>query len=374
MNSDALKKFRQEFSLASPHIALNNAGLAPLPFRSQAKVSELLTLHSTQGSMAVETLFREYAHAREIFAQFVGLRPLELAFTPNTASALSYVALGYNKFTAGDEILQLDQEYPSNAYPWMEATKKFDLMRVVLKSNDDFTIDWSKFLEAINPRTKIVALSWVQYQTGESAPLKEISARCKKFGSLLVVDGIQGLGVMPFAMRDSGVDIICGGTHKWMCGPLGLGFLGVREEILQDFDPIVFGAMTFGTHMDRVDAQKVPHPDYRKFEPGVVPAPTAAGAAVSLEIMMECGIKNIHTQAMKVSHVLREELLAQGMKVLTSAKSESPIVCFQSPQAAQISAELTQRHVHHTLREDRIRLAPHGFNTIEEAKTAVAKL
>ena len=177
------------------------------------------------------------------------------------------MALGLS-YEAGQEIVLCDQEYPSNAYPWYEAARHHSLEVKCIASSPNLNLQIENLLEAITEKTKVVALSWVQYQSGTCMDLKTIKQRCESVGAWLVVDAIQGLGVVPFPHHEVVPDVICGGTHKWLCGPLGHGFLVTSEAHRAQLNPIMHGAITYGTPEDLVVPGKAMRTDCGRFEPG----------------------------------------------------------------------------------------------------------
>jgi cysteine desulfurase/selenocysteine lyase len=211
----------------------------------------------------------------------------------------------------------------------------------------------------------VVAVSWVQFQTGTVLDLRAISHACRRHGAWLVVDAIQGLGVMPFDLLQLGVDAVCGGTHKWLCGPLGQGFLALAPGRAAELAPLLHGAMTYGTPEDAVDPSRPPRPDARRFEPGSPPLLSAAGAAAAIERLLSLGIENIHRAALANSDRLITGLLTRGARLLVPVGNtlRSPIVtCIPRGNLDAIAAKLTARHVAFARRGGGIRLSPHAFH------------
>ncbi len=368
--------FRKSFSFKPELVTLNNASFTPLSNPARDKLIELTRLQSEEGSSAVPAMFSQFENARSTFARFLGLKPTEVAFTHGCATSISFAALGYKKLSQGGEILTLDQEYPSNAYPWIEAAKLRGASVIRVHSDKNFSINWEQFLDQIHSDTQVVTLSWVQYQSGERAPLKEISDRCKDVGALFVVDGFQALGVIPFNIKEMGVDVICGASHKWLCGPLGAGFLGIREELMEDFYPAIVGATTYGTPMDTVDLSRRPHSDAKRFEAGAPALPNVVAAAESIKLFMDFGVENIYRAAMAARAEIKAALEKKDFEVLGGNKASSPILTFRDPRGniTKLSSNFDAAKVLYTQREDRIRLAPHGFTNAQDLQKFRAAL
>ena len=269
------ERFRADFAFDPNVVLFNTAGVAPMSTGAEAAI-----VAESRSRALLSQASRIYEQARGSFARLTGARPEDVALMQTCAAAISQVALGL-ALRPGDEIVTTDQEYPSNAYPWYAAAQRASALIRVVRSQPDYSLPTESVLTAIGPQTRVVAVSWVQFQTGAVLDLRAISDACRRHGAWLVVDAIQGLGVMPFDLLQLGVDAVCGGTHKWLCGPLGQGFLALAPGRAAELAPLLHGAMTYGTPEDAVDPSRPPRPDARRFEPGSPPLLSAAGAAAA---------------------------------------------------------------------------------------------
>ena len=216
-----LKEFRAAIGEATGG-HLNNAGVAPLSAPARDAIGACAD-RMRMGSAGIGAALDAYEDDRKSVAALVGAAAGDVAMVQTCAVAISTVAAGF-PFRAGDEIVTLEQEYPSNAYPWLRAAERSGARVVRVPSNARFEIDHDRLVDAIGPKTRVVAVSWVQFSTGEMVDLVALSEACRRHDAWLVVDAIQGIGVLPFDLHAFGVDVVCGGTHKWLCGPLGHGF------------------------------------------------------------------------------------------------------------------------------------------------------
>ncbi|MCC7442541.1 MAG: aminotransferase class V-fold PLP-dependent enzyme, partial [Bdellovibrionales bacterium] len=324
---------RSQMSLSSGRTHLNNAGLAPTSLPAAAAVQAFLTTMSHEGFAAVEGMIAAYEGSRAMIARFVNAEPDLVAHMPTCAAAISQVAFGL-AFKPGDEILIWDQEYPSNAYPWHTAAKRSGAKVILAPSEPGWRTRTERLLGLITPRTRVVAVSWVQSRTGAMTDLRPIGAACSQVGAWLVADVIQGLGIIPFDMKAEGVDAACCGTQKWLCSPPGHGFLALKPGRQLELDPVIQGAITYGMPYDPVDPKKVPRPDARRFEPGCPMILGAVGTAAAMELLSRCGVESLNRQANRLAAALTDILLADGAQVLshTGRPGLSPIVTFRPRQ------------------------------------------
>jgi len=372
----AIEDFRALLGIDPSRVHLNNAGLAPMTRPAQHAIEAMSALMVTDAFHAVERMIDLYETARASFGALVGVPADHVAMTQTCASAISQVAFGLD-LRPGDEILRWDQEYPSNAYPWHAAANRVGARVTVVPSEPDLSLSMEKLLARITPATRVITVSWVQYQTGSMTDLPRISRACRDRDIWLVVDGIQGLGVIPFDMTQMGVDALCGGTHKWLCGPFGHGFLALAPGRIEALTPVLQGAITYGTPDDAVELTRSPRPDARRFEPGSPLLLGAVGGAASIDALREIGIDRIHEEALRLARALSTQLRDLGCRVLgdPEKRSGSPILTFVPDEPVPVAAEkLRAASVGYGIRGGGIRLAPHAFNTDEEITRVIRAL
>jgi selenocysteine lyase/cysteine desulfurase len=373
------RSLRAEFDLDQDAVLLNAAGISPLCRPAQRAIAHA-TRELARGAFAVDELFVEYGRARATFARLCGAAPHDVAMFHTCAAALSQVALGL-PLRAGDELVLWDQEYPSNAYPWHEAARRSGATVRVVPSETDCALSQERLHAAITPRTRVVSVSWVQYQTGAVTDLMPLSAACRAVGAWLVVDAIQALGLFELDLQAMGIDAVAGGAHKWLCGPLGQGFLALAPGRAAELQPLMYGAMTYGTSEDAVDPARPARPDARRFEPGAPILLAGLGAAAAVELLQAHSPPRLHAAAIELADLLIAGLRARGAHVLSphSGQRRSPIVTFRPRVADAAAVErlhhgLLARRVACARRAGGIRLAPHAYNTEEDVERFFAAL
>ncbi len=360
--------FRENFDLKQDLIHFNNAGVTPLSLPCQNAMIEVTQYTAQCGFHGYGSLFPKLDNARATVAKFINVKPEQVAFVYNCSTAISLFAFGI-PLKKGDEIILSDQEYPSNRYPWHNRAHRDDLTLTEIKSEPDGKINWDKFISSIGPKTKVIAVSWVQYATGIRAPLKQISEKAKKVGAVVIVDVIQGLGAIPFDFQAEGVDAICCGSHKWLCAQLGHGFLAVTPELGEKVYPLIQGALTFGTPDVPFDAKRSPHKTAARFESGGINVVGALGLAASMDLFDRVGRENIYSAAMNLRQRLIDKLKSQGIKIVGDVSGEqgSPIVTFLPKNPVEdVVKRLTENKISFAQRFGGIRISPHAFNTGEE--------
>lgn len=363
----SLELFRSSFEPIAPLVALNAAGISRC---CRPAISAITTTAArmARGVVAIPELLEVHEAARASLGRLVGVPAEQVSMFHTCAAALSQVALGF-PLRPDDEIVTWDQEYPSNAYPWHAAARRAGARLIVVPSTPGLEVETQRLIDAIGPRTRVVALSWVQYQTGAITDLPAVAAACRRVGAWLVVDAAQALGVLPFDLESLGVDVVCGASHKWLTGPVGHGFAAFAEGRLEQLEPLVHGAITYGTPDERTDPARAPRRDPRRFEPGTPLALGAAGTGAAVDLLLRCGVEVIGAEALRLADRLSAGLDGLGLAVLgrRDGPLRSPIVTFQPRgELATTRASLDAAQISYSLRAGGVRLSPHAYNTDED--------
>ena len=360
MNSDSALETLRHALVDTATLHLNNAGVAPLStVAAEAINAAVVTLG--RGTLDIgETIVRVEA-ARASIARLVGAEARDVAFFQTCALALTQAAFGIG-LRAGDEIVLLDQEYPSNAYPWHRAAEAAGAKVHVVASRPDFTVDASALQAAIGPRTRVVACSWVQFQTGTTLDLRALADTVHRHGGLLVVDAIQGLGALPFDLHEMGADLVCGGGHKWLLGPLGVGFLAARPGLVAHMEPRAYGAMSYGTPDDPTEPARALRDTAKRFEPGAPPALAAPGLGAAVSMLLSIGLERIERENRMLSDRLTEGLAHRDLVVLPRADRGAIVTFLPRREPTALVAALRTHGVSVALRAGGVRVAPHIHN------------
>ncbi len=372
----SIDDFKKDFSTREG-IHFNNAGRAPTSRSVSERLMGLVSDGELFGSLRDFELVEGLGKARKNLAAFLGAEVEGVAYTSNTASALSQAALGF-PLRQSDEVLVLDQEYASNFYPWKVACERSGAKFTVIESGESGSVEFAsggalsgRIYNAIKPGVKIVALSWVQFQTGAVMDLKEIGEKAHSVGAYLVVDGIQGLGQLPFSLRDLPVDFVAGGSHKWMCGALGQGFLAGKKEFLDLLTPTIIGCGTFNRFGNFADPSAVMESSARKFEPGGFAFMPLFALDSAVQLLSKVGMEEIASEIFQLSCILRRGLVtleAYGLKLISSIDQRSGITSFKVPLEVEVKLLQACRDSNIAIakRGDFIRVAIHAFCDEEE--------
>lgn len=376
-----MERFKSQFHRSADLLHFNHAGQSLLSRPALEKLRLCEEAYFTDAAFSWLKLHPELEAAKKELAGFLGAKTTEIAYFQTTAAALSQVALGY-RLKAGDEIIVWDQEYPSNHYPWALAAKRAGAKLVVVSSGQDLSTPVESIERAITPRTKIIATSWVQYRSGARIDLQPLTTLARARGIFTCADIIQGAGVIPFDFQASGLDAAAGGGHKWMMSGHGVGYLLLREDRLEDLEPLMVGAMTYGTPDDAVDVLRPWKADATRFEPGGKAFSVVMALGASAKLLRETGIQNVEREAERLTRQLQEGLEARGYVVASphGEKFRGAILNFVSGpgaklrELAEIEKTFVTAKVAYAKRPPGIRLSLHAMMQDEDVARVLALL
>jgi selenocysteine lyase/cysteine desulfurase len=301
-------------------------------------------------------------------AELIQVRPESVAFTRNTTSGLGLVASGLD-WQPGDNVVGVDGEFPSNIYPWMSlksAGVEFRLYR-----HKEGRIDPKSLLSMCDARTRLVTISAVQFWSGFRTDVHAIGAALQRRDTFLVVDAMQAVGGLEIKPTELGIDFLCAGGHKWMLGPLGIGFAYIGPRIFEQLHPAGVGADSVVRDTEYFDYDLNLRPDARRFEEGAANLPGILGLGAAVNLLLRAGPATVESTVLRLADRLRQELPGRGYRLVftPSLPSErSGIVSFRHPRAipAELQVKLRAAGVILAHRGDFLRASPHYYNNDQD--------
>jgi selenocysteine lyase/cysteine desulfurase len=317
-------------------------------------------------------------NARRLAAAMIGARPRQLAFMRNTSDALSTVANGL-RWSAGDNIVTFRREFPSNVYPWLRLRQACGVETRFCEERDG-RVDLSELISLIDERTRIVAISHVQYASGFRADLERLGRAARARDALLVVDIIQSMGVLPMDVEAELVDAAAGACHKWLLTPEGVGLLYLSDRARARIEPTLVGWTSVPAPEDYNNFEQDWNEGALAWETGTGPTALLHGLEASLKLLHETGVERIAEYLNGLTDYLCERLQERpDYEVVSSRRAgeKSQIVCLrhrggQTPMA--LYAHLKRQNIFVAPRGARLRIAPHFYNLPAEIDTLVKAL
>jgi cysteine desulfurase/selenocysteine lyase len=297
-----VERIRKDFPTLSvqvngkPLVYLDNAATThkPLPVLDAMKdYYYRFNANPHRGAHYLGVLATEmYEKAREKVREFINARSTrEIIFTRNATESLNLIAYSYGmKFVEkDDEIVICISEHHSNIVPWQKIAKLKGANLKYLYINDDFRLDMEEVNSKITEKTKIVSIAQMSNVLGTIYPVKEIIEIAHSKGAIAIIDGAQSVPHMKVDVQDLDADFLVFSGHK-MLGPMGIGVLYGKEEILENMPPFLMG----GDMIEYVEEQsttfaELPH----RFEAGTPNVEGAVGLAAAIDYLNEIGLDNI---------------------------------------------------------------------------------
>ena len=373
------EQFRAEFPhIQEGYVHLNHAGVSGMSSRSVGRMSELMQRQSENPIGAFPWIAAQSLECRERLARLLGVPIEDLALTKNTGHGLSIVADGLD-WREGDEVVFADCEYPANSFPWL-AQRDLGVVCKVVPTRPDGTIRPEDYAAAMTERTRVLAVSWVQFTTGFRADIAALVKIAHDNGSIIVVDVIQGLGAFPIDLGGLGVDVAATGSQKWLIGPMGVGGLYIHPETLAHLRLVNMGAgavknvMAFATMAINDDLKTTA----QRYEEGTPNVMGYAGLAAALAMLEEAGIENVSQQILKTTRMAINGLRERGYTVLSPDKDEdrAGLVMFNHPTLPcdEVGQRLIDAKINVAVRGGRVRFAPHFYNNEADIARALDAL
>ena len=370
-----LRRYRDEFPVSQSSIYMNHAAVAPISRRVLAAMVRLLEDVHHHGLEHGESWLEAYEAARGSAARLLNADAAEIALTKNTSEGISFFANGLD-WQPGDEVVSVASEFPANFYPWKFQERKGVRLRLVEETEGRLSLD--ALSQALTPRTRVVAVSHVQYISGFRLDLEKLGALCADRGCLLFVDAIQGLGAFPIDVRRCRIACLAADGHKWILGPEGAAVMFLNREVLDKVSPSTVGWTSVRGWRDYSSREFVWREGASRFEAGTLNTVGVYGLGAALDLLLEIGVGAVGERVLELTGRLRRGLRDLGHKVFGPLEpcEASGIVSFVPRQGspADIAAHLRAHRVQLSERGGKVRLSPHIYNTEEEVDRVLGLL
>ena len=357
---------RELFEIPEGLAYLDCAYMGP-QLRSVREVGErAVARKSRPWEITPEDFFEDAEEARRLFARLVGGDADGVAIVPAVSYGMA-VAAANMPVRAGESILILEDQFPSNVHPWRELAKRKGAKLITVPRPEDY--DWTvAILEHLDESTAVVAVPNCHWTDGSLVDLVQVGKRAREVGAALVVDGIQSLGARPFDVAEVRPDFLVASTYKWLLGPYSLGFMWVGEG-WREGTPVEHNWITRSGSEDfsrLVDYRDDYAPGARRYDVGersnFVLLPMAMAA---LRQILEWGVENVAETAGRITGLIEEEAEVRGIAAIPAELRARHMIGLRlgSDVPGNLAARLAQKNVFVSVRGDSVRVSPHVYNT-----------
>jgi selenocysteine lyase/cysteine desulfurase len=363
------KTVYEQYPVNGHLIWLNNCGTTPAGTHILDAMDRFLQGYARRGTLTRTARYHDVKdRIKAILAPLLNCHSDELALIHHTAEGMNFISHGLDLQT-GDEIMLLENEYPSNVYPWLHWKARGVLLKTVPMASSPAGF-LENFKNTLTAATRVVSLSAVHWCTGMPLPLEAIGSLCRQQGVDLVVDGAQGVGMRPIDVQACHIAYMAFPTWKWLMGPLGMGVLYVRRDRLEKLRPVFVG-----TESVVDDEQYLPYKDELKPDADRFTISTAnfndwVYFLAALEMLENIGFPQVRHRLAELSEHLCDGLRGAGCCVLSDEFSQdrSAICVFENPGVStpEILNRFQAAGVVAAERLGRVRLSPHIYNSFEQ--------
>ena len=376
LSPDLLTKARALF----PHIVkgkiyLNHAATSPLSTR----VVEAMTTHLRERSCGWIDNYPDEVKKKDECRSFIqkiihAESPDRIALVGSTTEAINIVSSGL-PWKSGDRVVLNDMEFPANVYPYLPLRRRGVELDFIKCPDHKITPD--TIAAALTPRTRVVALSAVQFLTGYRADMQAIGELCRRRGVFFVIDGIQAVGSIQIDVQKMKIDALAAGCQKWQMAPHGIGFLYLTETLQENITQQHVGWLAAHNPWEFFNFDQPLAASARRYEGGTLNIPGIWAMHAALRTLLEFRIMNIKNHILTLTQILTDELQTiDNVELLSpiSAKERAGIVTIQLPPKIDVNAvfqHISAQNITISLRDGKLRYSPHFYNSPEEIMLAI---
>lgn len=394
-----VREARRFFPALSERVFLDTACVGLAPAQAVRAVTDFAAMAASCAERDVSAHHVAMDQLRETAvregARLLGADPDEIALVESTTHGLNIAALGI-PFEPGDNVVLADLEFLQVAIPWVKLAERGTIAEVRLARNRDGALPVDAFAAAMDERTRAVAVSSVQWSNGYRVDLGGLGRLCRQTGAILVVDAVQQLGALRLDVRETPVDVLVAGGHKWLNSPFGRGLLYVSRQAQETLRQSSWGYLGLaepegGWARYFATRSITPLRPYefpcaaRRFETGGTSNyPGAVALGASLSLVNEIGIEAIEQRVLGLAGLLAEELDRLGARLVshTDPAVRSGITTFlvsEDPgENERVLARLLDEDILVSIRYTSgvggIRVSTHYFNDEEDVDALLSAL
>jgi kynureninase len=377
--TDELLKWRSEFPILDKTVYLISHSLGAMPRATYDRLHDYAEAWATRGVRAwAEGWWEMPVTVGNELARIIGADKGTVVMHQNVSICQSLILSCFlpPANSKRNKIVYDELNFPSVMYVY-EAHARAHGMRIeTVKSDDGITVPLERLLEAIDEETLLVPISHVLFKSGFLQNAQAITERAHEVGAHVVLDTYQSAGTVPFSVKELNVDFATGGSVKWLCGGPGAGYLYVRPDLIEQFQPKTTGWMAH-EHPFAFETEMHYAPNITRFLHGSPAIPALFGAQSGYKVINEIGLPAIREKSVRQTQRLIELAEEAGFRV-TSPRDPARrggTITIWDEHAAGITRELVRREFIVDYRPGAgVRVSPHFYTTDAELELVVAEM
>ena len=307
---------REQFPILETATYLVSHSMGAAPLGAKAALDTYFDAWAADGPEAWDRWFPEIEKIADGIGAIVGAPAGSVFLGPNVSVLQAALATCLDFRGERNEVVYEALQFPSLTYVWHE-WERYGAQTRVVPSDDGFTIPTERIIASITERTALVVLSHAYYVSGAIIDVRAIQTHFRSVGALLCVDAYQTTGVYPYDVVDLDLDVVTGGSHKWLLGGPGCGWIYVKPTLLERFRPAVTG---WWAHAEPFEFEAAPiryAQSPARFGTGTPTIPGYLVARPGHDLIRGVGIAAIREHNIRLTTKLAEMALERGLRVNT---------------------------------------------------------
>lgn len=370
-----LESVRRQFPILQRQTYLASHSLGAVPRKTREALGEYWEAWASQGIQAWDGPWWESVETfSALLRQLLNAEEDSVVPMQNATRAIAGVLSCFDWASERNRIVMTDLEF-TTTFPLIRHLKDLGAEIVIIESEEGRRVAPSRFAQAIDQETRLVLTSHVYFRSGAIQDLAEITKMAHEAGAYVLGDGYQAVGTIPVDLQELGVDFYVGGSHKWLCGGPGAGFLYVRPQVAGRVRPGLTG--WFGLEdpfaYDTDPSAGKPAPAAKRFLGGTPNIPALYAAREGIKTVLELGVDQIREHSLELGQAFQDHLDDRGWKLTgpEDPKDRSGMVCFSPGGGGEWKAKrLAEQGVMVDARPDAgMRAGLHFYNNEEEIAT-----
>ncbi len=357
---------RAEFPIFEHTIYANSCSQGALSNRVRAAAEEWLAGWDENGAEWEFWVERNEA-ARAAFAGLVHAVPDDVAVTTSVSQAVSGLVSALDLSGERNRIVISEYEFPTvGQIAHAQELRGAEVVHV--RPDSDGRIPLERFADAIDERTALVCCTTVSFRSGHRHDVSAIAELAHTHGALALADSYQAIGALELDVNTLGVDVVTGGTVKYLLGSAGLGFMWLRESLRSELLPTQTGWFADEDIFEMSIADYSPHATARRFDSGTPPVPSLYPGVAGMGLIAEVGVPAIEAHVARLNHRLLDGLDELGATVVTPRADgeHGPLICVLSTDPNALVAALATDGIVTSTRDSNLRISLHLYNVAED--------
>lgn len=304
--------------------------------------------------------------ARHAFAGLVNAQADEVAVTTSVSHGVSALASALEFSGERNKIVVSDFEFPTVGQIWRAQERRGAKVVHVPAAGNSIPVE--RFADAIDERTRLVAITHVCYRNGALLDVPAIVEIAQRKGALVLLDAYQTLGTMPLDVKKLKVDFLVGGVLKYLLASSGLAYLYVRRELVEQLDPTVTGWFAQANIFAMDHTTHAPAAAARRFESGSPPVPNLYAALAGIKLVQSVGLARIQQEVRELTSALKAGLMRRGFNLVSPVDPDrhGALITVRSHKVDLLVKWLAQDNLIVSSRDQNLRISPHFYNNLHD--------